>query len=121
MHSIFIVTFANAGILYILAPWSFAEQGVQDGDFFSGIYTDFTPTWFMDIGALVAQTTAIGLVFPLLEFVVYGGMRILSRCLDQKTCCPCNNANTKTTTIQMFEEKYSGSIFYVHYRLAGLV
>lgn len=54
MYSVLVATFFNAGILYILAPWSFAEQGVQDGDFFSGIYTDFTPTWFMNIGSMVA-------------------------------------------------------------------
>ena len=42
MYTILIASFFNAGILYILAPWNFVEQGVKDDDFLSGIYTDFT-------------------------------------------------------------------------------
>ena len=42
MYSILVSSFFNAGILYILAPWNFVEQGVNDDDFLSGIYTDFT-------------------------------------------------------------------------------
>ncbi len=43
MYSVPIVTFFNYGILYILAPLSFSEAGAEDGDLFSGIYTEFTP------------------------------------------------------------------------------
>lgn len=121
MYTILIASFFNAGILYIIAPWSFAEQGVKDGDFFSGIYTDFTSQWFQNIGSMVAQTTAIGLIFPILEALVFLGLRILTRCLDQKSCCPCNMKNTRVTTIQKFEAIYSGPLFFAHYRLAGLI
>ena len=43
MYSVLIVTFFNYGILYIIAPLHFSEAGAEDGDLFSGIYTDFTP------------------------------------------------------------------------------
>ena len=46
MYSILIVTFFVNGLLFLIAPWAFSEQGVEDGDFLSGIYTDFTATWF---------------------------------------------------------------------------
>lgn len=64
MYSILVSSFFNAGILYIMAPWNFVEQGVKDDDFLSGIYTDFTAEWFQAIGSMIAQTTAISLVFP---------------------------------------------------------
>jgi hypothetical protein len=54
MYSVLTVTFFNYGILYLLAPLSFGEAGAEDGDLFSGIYTDFTPQWFSDIGSLIA-------------------------------------------------------------------
>lgn len=54
MYSILLVSFFNYGILYIIAPWNFIEYGgVEDGDFFSGIYTDFSAQWYLDIGNLI--------------------------------------------------------------------
>ena len=50
IYSVLIVTFFVNGIVYLVAPWSFAEQGVEDGEFFSGIYTEFTSSWFQVIG-----------------------------------------------------------------------
>ena len=41
--------------------------------------------------------------------------------MDQKSPCPCNKSKTKATSIQKFEAIYSGPLFFVHYRLAGLV
>ena len=70
---------------------------------------------------MIAETTAIGLVFPILEALVFLGIRILKRCIDQKTPCPCNKQNTRATTIQKFEAIYSGPLFFVHYRLSGLI
>lgn len=70
---------------------------------------------------MIAQTAAIGLVFPILEAIVFTGIRFLTRCLDQGSCCPCDKKNTKATSIQKFEAIYSGPLFFVHYRLAGLV
>jgi hypothetical protein len=82
MHSVLVVSFFNAGILYIIAPWSFAESGAKDGSFFSGLYTDFTSEWFLEIGNLIAETAAIGIFFPVIESVVFYGLRLLKRCID---------------------------------------
>ena len=122
MKSVLVVSFFSAGILYVVAPWSFAEQGFQDGDFFSGLYTDFTSGWFLEIGSLIAQTTFISIFFPIIEFGVFWlATRHLKRCMDQKSCCPCNKKNTNAKSIQEFEVIYSGPAFFVHYRLAGIV
>jgi hypothetical protein len=39
--------------MYIIAPWSFAEQGAKDGSFFSGLFSDYNSQWFITIGSLI--------------------------------------------------------------------
>jgi len=46
MFSIIVVTFFVNGLLFLIAPWSFSELKAEDGEFLSGIYSDFTATWF---------------------------------------------------------------------------
>ena len=69
----------------------------------------------------MADTLLINIISPLAEFVVFLGIRLLKRCLDQKSLCPCDRRNTRTRTIQQFEAIYSGPAFFVHYRLAFIV
>ena len=121
MYSVLIVSFFNYGILYIIAPWSFAEQGAKDGDFFSGIYTDFSSQWFLDIGTLIATTHILNIVAPLLEYLLFWFFRHLRRMYDQRSCCPCNRRKTNAKTIHEFEKIYSGPEFAAHYRLAFIV
>ena len=42
MISVLIVSFFNYGVLYIVAPFNFRELGSEQGDLFSGVYTDYT-------------------------------------------------------------------------------
>lgn len=121
MYSVLLVSFFNAGLTYVLAPWSFRESGSLDHSFFDGIYTDFVSQWFLDIGALIAETTVINIFAPTIEAFCFYGLRLLGRVIDQRSCCPCNNRNTNATTIQKFEAVYSGPLFYAHYRLAFIV
>ena len=82
MYSVLIVSFFNYGILYIIAPWNFAEAGADEDNFFTGVYTDFTAQWFMDIGDLIAETTLLNIFFPILEFILFWGIRHLKRMWD---------------------------------------
>lgn len=99
MYSVLLVSFFNYGVLYVIAPWNFSEQGVDDGDFFSGIYTDFNSQWFLDIGKLITETTLFNIVSPVLEYLLFWLFRYLKRMYDQRTCCPCNKRNTNAKTI----------------------
>ena len=54
MFSVLVVSFFNYGILFIIGPWNFVEFGAKPGTFFSGIYTDFSSQWFLDIGGVIA-------------------------------------------------------------------
>ena len=87
MTWILIVTFFNYGILYIIAPWNLAnqikvEEDMTGKDYFTGIYTDFSPQWFNDIGSLIAQTTTINIVSPIAEFLLFMLVRIIGRMRD---------------------------------------
>jgi len=121
MKLVLIVTFFNAGILYVLAAWSFRELGSTDGGFFNGVFTDFNSQWFLDIGNLIAETTAINIFAPTIEALVFTGLRILKRCIDQRTLCPCDKHKSNAHNMQKFEAIYSGPMFFVHYRLAYIV
>ena len=121
MFSILLVSFFNYGILYIIAPWSLSESGASDGDFFSGIYTDFSSQWFLDIGILVTETTVLNIAGPLVEYLFFWFIRHLKRMYDQRSLCPCKRQNTNAKTIMQFEQIYSGPSFEAHYRLAFIV
>ena len=100
MFSVLLVSFFNYGILYIIGPWNFIEWSAEEGKFFSGIYTDFTAQWFLDIGGLVAQTTALSVVFPVLEYFLFWFIRHVKRMIDQRSLCPCDKKKTNAKTIQ---------------------
>ena len=104
MQWILIVTFIYFGPAYLIAVWNMTESVKQVDDlkgnfFFEGIYTDLTSEWFNDIGVLVASTTAVNSVASIIEFACFLGMRVVKRCLDQKTCCPCNKHNTRAKSM----------------------
>ena len=71
----------------------------------------------------------LNLIFPTLEALVFTGIRILKRQLDQRKCCPVQKFDfdakefpkMKVTTMQKFEEIYSGPVFNIHYRIAYII
>jgi len=87
MWWILIVTFVYFGPAYLIAVWNIGStvKGVDDSKasfLFTGIYTDFTSEWFNDIGTLIAKTTAINSVFPIIEFTIFLMIRVVKRCID---------------------------------------
>jgi hypothetical protein len=73
MASIIVVYFFNYCIVYIIAPWSFKKASSADRGFFSGIYTDLTSQWFLDIGIMITYTALLNAIFPVLEFLLGWG------------------------------------------------
>lgn len=121
MISILIVSFFNTGLVYLIASSDFSELSGDDSGFFRGVYTDITAQWYLDIGTLIAETTAINIVAPLIEFFFFWCIRHLKRVIDQRSLCPCDNTKTRAKTIVNFETIYSGPAFFVHYRLAFII
>ena len=61
--------------------------------------------------------------WPVLEFFMYWGIRLLYRMLDQKTLLPKYKPGMKThcKTIQAFDEIYSGPEFTLHYKYSYIL
>lgn len=97
--SILIVSFFNTGMVYLIASSDFSEISGDDSGFFKGVYTDITAQWFLDIGTLIAETTAINIVSPVLEFILFWGIRHLKRMIDQRSFCPCDSSRTRAKSI----------------------
>ena len=132
------VYFTNYGIMYLTAPWNYidAKEVTNDAElFFSGYYSDFSEEWFLDIGAAILVTQCINAIAPLFEWLFFWLLRIIPRCLDQKSCCPvrmirdkdekscCTRryAMTNSKTVQRYIEIYSGPEFEQMERVTDMV
>jgi hypothetical protein len=97
-NGVFIVQFFNTGILLLLVNANLTEQSSILGVIFSGGSADFDSEWFKQIGNTVVAAMIYNIVWPLIEFFAFYGMRLGFRQLDRG--CGCNSDKTKKTTIQ---------------------
>lgn len=107
----FIVQFLNTAILPLLA----------NASFLGGQFSDFNTDWFRTTGNLIVSTMIFNAWYPLLEFVVYYLMRLLSRLLDSGFTL--NKYNTKCRSVNEYVDIYSGPKFsdYIHFRYAAIL
>lgn len=59
-------------------------------------------------------------IYPVLEAFGYWGMRIFFRLLD-RGCCSCDVKKTKKTSIQAYEDLYSGPTYLMHYKYSTIL
>ena len=123
MTAVFWITFINYGIIYLLASWD--NRSVKDdtlwGDLFSGLYPDFNALWFNDVGALVVAIMVSNMYWPPLEFVMFWGIRLFFRMIDQRTFFPIDEYQTSCKTMQAFVDTYSGPEFTLHYKYSYIL
>jgi hypothetical protein len=82
-NTIFLSSFFNSAISLLLASWSGREIGIPGlNRFFEGVYSDFNSDWFPDVGFVVIYNCLYNMVWPIIEFFVFYGLRHLWRCLD---------------------------------------
>jgi hypothetical protein len=65
---------------------------------FHGAYSDFNSAWFMDIGSTLVGAMMFNVYYPVIEFFMWWGLRVLFRVLD-RGLCNCDTNVTKKTTI----------------------
>ena len=122
MLSVFWITFINYGVIYLASSWDNRYSNSRFWDkLFSGLYPDFNALWFNDIGVLVTSIMISNMYWPLIEFPMMWGIRLLFRMLDQKSLCPTNQYNTRCKTMQAFEDTYSGDAFCLHYKYSYIL
>lgn len=59
--------------------------------------------------------------WPVLEFFIFWGLRLLYRMIDQRSIWPSDPSKTHCKTIQAFQEIYNGPEFTLHYKYSFIL
>ena len=92
-------------------PFSFGLTGGLEGD--------FDQTWFKIIGNTITKTMVFSMVFPIMEVCGFFSLRLLGRILDRGFST--DPYLTKKTSIQAYINTYSGPVYMMHFKYAGLL
>jgi len=57
--------------------------------------------------------------FPIIEVLMYFGIRLLFRIMDRG--CSCDKYKTRTTSIQSYLDTYTGPAYLMHYKYSTLL
>ena len=82
-----------------------------------GIYTDFSASWFSDIGYTIVLSFLIIIVMPPIEVIIELALFYLKRAWDQRKCC-CPSAlpsKSRKKTVHDYKELYAGPVFDTEY------
>ena len=83
MLAVFHITFLNYGIIQICAGLDIRNTRFNFiNRLFDGLYPDYNALWFNDIGNLIYAIMFSSMYWPVLEFFMYWGIRLLYRMLD---------------------------------------
>lgn len=81
--------------------------------------SDFDTSWFKVIGNTLVGTMIFTMIFPVMECLGFFALRVLTRVLDRGfTTDPYV---TKKTSIQSYINSYSGPVYFMHFKYAGLL
>jgi len=58
--------------------------------------------------------------YPIIDFFMYYGLRVLFRCLD-RPCCSMDKNRTKKTSIKAYMDIYLGPTYYMHYKYSTVL
>lgn len=92
----FLVQFFNTAFLLLLVGANMSEQPITFW-LTGGQFSDFNSMWFRSIGNTLIGTMWFNAWFPILEALMYLGLRILFRVMDKG--CSCDRYKTKKTSI----------------------
>ena len=114
----FILQFFNTAFLLLLVNADFSEQFFAFG-ITGGTESDFDAGWFKVIGNTMVGTMIFIMLWPIIEFFVFWGLRFLPRFLDHGFST--DPYNTKVTSIQAYLDNYSGPVYLMHYKYAAIL
>ena len=117
MTWIFIVQFFNTAIFNLLTYANLKESlGIS---IFKGSYPDFTFGWYLDVGVPLVTAMIINAVFPLIEFAMWYGLRILLIFYDKSFSW--KKYQTRMISIQQYINLYSGPEYLIHYKYSSIL
>lgn len=116
----FLCQFFNTAFVILLVSADLSEQPFPTMGFNSGTNGDFNSSFFKLCGNTLIGSMMFNAIYPILEAFGYWGMRIFFRCLD-RSCCSCSVYKTKKTSIQTYENLYSGPEYLMHYKYSTIL
>ena len=122
MLGVFWIIFINYGVIYLAASYDARNNRFTIwNEFFDGLYPDFNALWFNDVGVLIVTIMMSNMYWPILEYFIFLGLRLLYRMIDQRSLCPTSSSKTTSKSIGNFVEVYAGPEFELHYKYAYIL
>lgn len=116
---VFYTQFFNTAFLLLMVNADLSEQPVTFGAT-SGNIADFNMTWFNTIGNSLISTILFIAYWPIIEFFMYWGLRVLFRCLD-RGICNFDKYSTKRTSLIQYANLYAGPQYFMHYKYSAIL
>lgn len=113
----FYVLFLNTAWLLLLVNANMTAQPISFG--LEGNMSDFNSDWFRTTGNLMISTMLFNAYYPILEFIGFWALRILSRLTDSGWTL--NHNKTKTTSVQGYIDIWGGPLFYTHFKYSSIL
>lgn len=117
----FLCQFFNTAFILMLVNADLSEQPVTLM-FSWGSNGDFNGPFYKTIGNSLISTMTFNMWYPILEWLMYWGMRIFFRILNRGLCsCTCDRYKTSSTSIKDYTSVYSGPSYYIHYKYSTVL
>jgi hypothetical protein len=122
--AIFIASFFNTAILYLLANANFDNVKILSWLNLKGPFPDLTEQWYIIVAPSLISTMLINSVYVYIDFGISFGTLALYRCLDQGfstyLCCK-KEKTTKAKTIQAYVNIYAGDQHMMSFRYSAIL
>ena len=113
-----LVQFFNSAFLLLMVNADMSEQPISFG-LTTGSIPDFNSSWFRTVGEIIVGAMVFNVYYPIIEVLMYWGLRTLFRCLDRG--CRCKSEGTKSTSIQGYISLFQGPVYFMHYKYSSIL
>jgi len=116
-----VTEFFNTAIILLLLKSNFSDTGIPFMSIlFNDKYYDFDHNWYDEIGSALTFTIFYSALWPMIEFVVFYGMRVLFRFLDSWSILP-SKYKTNKSTIQQYVDTYGGPEYLIYWKYSRII
>ncbi|CDW77052.1 UNKNOWN [Stylonychia lemnae] len=119
MIFIFIVQFINTDLIILLMNSDITQAKSIFLIDFNGQHPDFTIMWYRDIGLTLINAMLFNVYWPVLEFIVFYGIRLFFRQLDRGWST--QSWRTKCFTISQYIDIHGGPEYTIHYKYSAIL
>ena len=84
-----------------------------------GLHTDFSVSWYKDVGNVIISTMIFNIGWPIIEFFMFFGMRFAFRLWDSGFTL--KSTKTKKRTIIDYVNLYCGPEYVIHYKYSFIM